>query len=343
MNSIFATDILTVSNSPSLIVGSDQRVIFQNAAMTRVLNFDFQGRHFVTALRQPSMIAAIEAAQDKDGPQTAQYATRVDGQDHAFLVTATAIKDHVLVTFEDRTAVQETHALRRDFVANVSHELRTPLTALLGFIETLQGPARDDLKAQAKFLSIMSAEALRMHKLVDDLLSLSRVEETERRKPKDSIALDQLIRSTIETMMPLAEKSQTIVKTDFPPNMPTIKGDDAQLRQVFTNLISNAIKYGATPEGITVSIKAPQYDDALQDNAVSITITDRGDGIAAHHIARLTERFYRVDTHRARDMGGTGLGLAIVKHIVSRHRGRLHISSEIGAGTQVQVLLPVEI
>jgi two-component system phosphate regulon sensor histidine kinase PhoR len=230
--------------------------------------------------------------------------------------------------------------MRRDFVANVSHELRTPLTALIGFLETLKGPARNDPEGQARFLSIMEAEAQRMNRLVDDLLSLSRVEAEERVRPTARINLGDLVRSTLHGLVPLAKDGGVTLEMALPAVPVTVPGDDDQLRQVLSNLVENAIKYSGTGAQVTVALSEPAYEPRVRTQGVRLTVSDTGDGIDPIHLPRLTERFYRVDGHRSREMGGTGLGLAIVKHIVNRHRGRLRIDSEPGQGTVFTVILP---
>ena len=343
MSDQLAQDIITALPSPVLLIGPDDRVMVQNAAMTALLTLDFAGRHHITALRQPATLDAIALARSTGAAQTARYLTRVDGTDRTYATMAVPQSDHIIVTMADQTAAAQTDVLRRDFVANVSHELRTPLTALLGFIETLQGPARDDPAARARFLEIMGTEADRMRKLVDDLLSLSRVEETQRKRPETLIDISSVVRQAVELLGDVATTRGTILKVDIAADLPLIPGDEGQLQQVMNNLIENGIKYGATNEGVVISVAKPAYAEALRQDAICVTVRDFGEGIPAHHLVRLTERFYRVDTHRAREMGGTGLGLAIVKHITNRHRGRLFFESTLGQGTTVTLLLPTAI
>lgn len=343
MSDQLAQDIITALPSPVLLIGPDDRVMVQNAAMTALLTLDFAGRHHITALRQPATLDAVALARSTGAAQSARYLTRVDGTDRTYATMAVPQSGHIIVTMADQTAAEQTDVLRRDFVANVSHELRTPLTALLGFIETLQGPARDDPAARARFLEIMGTEADRMRKLVDDLLSLSRVEETQRKRPETLIDISSVVRQAVELLGDVATTRGTILKVDIADDLPLIPGDEGQLQQVMNNLIENGIKYGATNEGVVISVAKPAYAEALRQDAICVTVRDFGEGIPAHHLVRLTERFYRVDTHRAREMGGTGLGLAIVKHITNRHRGRLFFESTLGQGTTVTLLLPTAI
>lgn len=245
----------------------------------------------------------------------------------------------LILSFQDVTQLAQAGQMRRDFVANVSHELRTPLTALMGFIETLRGAARDDADARDRFLSIMEGEASRMNRLVGDLLSLNRVESKERIRPKEEMDLVAHLASTLKTMQPLADADKVSLKFTPPSEPVTIIGDPDQLLQVFMNLIENAIKYGGDQVEMTVELL--ERDPSLRTAAVRVKVMDNGAGIDPIHLPRLTERFYRADNHRSREQGGTGLGLAIVKHIVNRHRGRLRVSSDLGVGTCFAVTLPL--
>jgi two-component system phosphate regulon sensor histidine kinase PhoR len=221
-----------------------------------------------------------------------------------------------------------------DFVANASHELRTPLATLSGFIETLLGPAAEDAPARARFLSIMADEAGRMSRLIDDLLSLSRIEMDKYVRPSATLDLSGVFADVGKTLAMRLEQDQRRLELDVPAGLPPVVGDRDQILQVLHNLISNALKYGQSGTPITVRAEA-------RDGQVRISVIDRGEGIAAEHLPRLTERFYRVDSQRSRKMGGTGLGLAIVKHIVERHRGRLEIESQPGQGSVFSFTLPV--
>lgn len=342
MAALPADKLIGAMKLPMLLIAPDDRVSAQNPAMTDVLKIDFTGRHYITALRQPATIAAVTDARSDNVMKTARYMVRIDATDHVFEVSAVPAEGHVLVSFVDQTAAEQTQSLRRDFVANVSHELRTPLTAILGFIETLQGPARNDPQAQQRFLGIMATEADRLRRLVDDLLSLSRVEENERSRPVTPTDLGTIVRQATELLGPLAQDARTYLIADVPDMLPLVPGDAAQLQQVLNNLIENAIKYGATERGIVVAIGMPAFETALRRSAIRLRVTDFGQGIPAHHLIRLTERFYRVDLHRSREQGGTGLGLAIVKHIINRHRGKLLFESVVGQGTTVTLMLPTE-
>ncbi|MFQ1702613.1 sensor histidine kinase [Loktanella agnita] len=326
---------------PVLLIGGDDRVRVGNQSIGAVLGTALVGKHYINVLRQPSVIDAITAVRAGKGPVVTRYTSRDGAKDVIFRVVVDSAGDDIVLSFEDQTASEEAGKMRRDFVANVSHELRTPLTALLGFIETLGGAARDDPAARDRFLGIMAREASRMTRLVDDLLSLSRVEEDERVRPREHVDLGALLSSVIKGLEPQAEAAGVAVSLNLNSPAEMVPGDAGQLVQVFTNLIENAIKYGVSGKAVDISLQARRHHPRLRGEGVEITVSDQGEGIASHHIARLTERFYRVDNHRSREVGGTGLGLAIVKHIVNRHRGRLLIESEEGQGTKISVFLPV--
>lgn len=242
-----------------------------------------------------------------------------------------------VLSFHDITAIRRSEQMRGDFIANASHELRTPLSTLIGFIETLRGPARDDSEARERFLAIMHDQASRMARLVKDLLSLSRIELEEHRPPTEPLDAGACIQRIADTFELEARSRNVALVLDIPAILPPVLGDEDQLAQVLMNLLGNALKF--TRPGTTVTVQARVGNGA--GSGLHITVTDQGEGIARHHLPRLTERFYRVDTARSRSLGGTGLGLAIVKHIVNRHRGRLHIESETGKGSAFTVVLPL--
>ena len=336
-------DLIHAVPLPVLVVGRSDRVLAANTRAVGLIGSDCTGWHYVTALRQPGLLDVVEQTLADKAARVGRFQASDGARETVWKVSVAPLDSDgaVLLTFEDMTALEDAGQMRRDFVANVSHELRTPLTALLGFIETLRGPARDDAAARERFLSIMEQEARRMHRLVEDLLSLSRVEDSERMRPTGQVDLTVILQGVLRSVEGIAKGrgARVVLDVEERADMP-IPGDPDQLRQVFTNLIENALKYG--PEGgtVTVSVSGPELRRALQQSGIAVTVKDEGEGIAPHHIARLTERFYRVDTHRSRQIGGTGLGLAIVKHIVNRHRGRLRIESAEGQGSEFTVLLP---
>ncbi|MCO4849105.1 MAG: two-component sensor histidine kinase [Yoonia sp.] len=325
---------------PAAVVGADERIAITNQAFDQIMGVGLAGRHYITALRQPALIDAIAQVMSNGGTAYATYLTRSNGGDASYDLHVGQAGRAALITLTDRTDAENAGRMRTDFIANVSHELRTPLTALMGFIETLRGAARNDPAARDRFLGTMEQEAGRMTRLVDELMTLSRLEENQRRRPTDRVDLGDVLRVVSQALMPIAQAADVDLTIDAPDLPVTVLGDAAQLQQVFTNLIENAIKYGAQGKKVVVTIAPHSLISRLRARGTTITVQDFGDGIAPHHIPRLTERFYRVDDHRSREVGGTGLGLAIVKHIVNRHRGRLAVTSELGQGTIVTVTLP---
>jgi two-component system phosphate regulon sensor histidine kinase PhoR len=244
----------------------------------------------------------------------------------------------MLMTFHDQTPLRRVEEMRADFVANASHELRTPLAALSGFIDTLQGPAKDDAKARERFLSIMHAQATRMARLIDDLLSLSRVELSAHVRPDTTVDIVPIIRQVADGLEPLARERQVDVEIALPETQVLIAGDREELLRLFENLIENALKYGASGGRVIVSLTTAASAEGTPE--VRVTVRDFGPGIAPEHLPRLTERFYRVDVGDSRSQGGTGLGLSLVKHILNRHRGRLLIESVPRQGATFTACFP---
>ncbi|MGD9740338.1 MAG: ATP-binding protein [Bauldia sp.] len=318
----------------------DAGAVVRHANDRAVATFGINEGEFLPArLRYPELAAAFDKVVKGAGPQQVQFAERVPAErsfaawfaplDHA------AAPSQILLLLDDLTAIQATDRMRADFVANASHELRTPLASLAGFIETLQGPARDDDNARAKFLGIMHSQATRMSRLIDDLLSLSRVEMRVHVRPRDPVDLVAVLGHVADTMAPLAKELGVAIELEVPPAKVIVRGDRDELVQVFNNLVENACKYGQAGRRVIVRLTAPE-----RHGACSVTVADFGPGIPAEHVPRLTERFYRVDGDDSRRHRGTGLGLAIVKHIVTRHRGRLQIESVPGQGSEFTVHLP---
>jgi two-component system, OmpR family, phosphate regulon sensor histidine kinase PhoR len=322
---------------PAMVVTGGDRVAAANPSALALLGEGILGRNPAVAVRTPAVLQAIEAAFRQGGLHETRMTVRREGHEAQFSVMISAQGGgRVLCVFVDVTEAEKAEAMRRDFVANVSHELRTPLTALMGFIETLKHAAKDDPAAREMFLGIMEHEAGRMNRLVRDLLQLSRVEAEERVRPREMVDLTALLDSVISSLQPLAERTGDRVKLTGEPA--TVPGDYDQLTQVFTNLVENALKYGAEGQEVRVTLSP---EDTVRGPAIRVEIADQGDGIDPVHLPRLTERFYRVDSHRSREMGGTGLGLAIVKHIVSRHRGWMRVDSVVGEGSRFSVILPL--
>lgn len=322
---------------PALMIGPDERITATNAPAQALFGAGLTGRHHAFVLRQPEVLAAISTA--ARSRQTAEARHVIPGPSHEVIhrVTAAPVGRGVLCTFEDLSDREQMDAMRRDFVANVSHELRTPLTSVLGFIETLRGPAREDAAARDRFLAIMQTEAERMVRLVRDLLHLSKVEAQERQRPTDRHDVARLIQSAVRTLRPMAEAANVRLVLSGLDTPVEIFADPDQITQVTTNLVENAIKYGGPGKEVQIALA---LEDTPRGPKVRLSVKDQGEGIDSFHLPRLAERFYRIDGHRSREKGGTGLGLAIVKHIAHRHRGRLVIDSVPGQGSTFAILLP---
>ena len=320
---------------PVILLGANREILRLNTAARTAL-----GVGVPALLRHPRFRAALERAHERGQDQFAEISLPVPiaRELHVSVLAMDGAKSRMLATLSDRTRERAVERMRADFVANASHELRTPLTSLIGFIDTLRGAAADDPAAQARFLGIMAEQAQRMNRLIDDLLSLSRVELTEHVPPSGTVDVALLVEQMTAGFGPMLVARNAVLVPDVMLELPALVGDEDQLAQVLQNLLENAIKYGK--DNGEVHIAAAAAARAGQPG-VAITVKDDGMGIAQIHIPRLTERFYRVNTHRSRAAGGTGLGLAIVKHIVNRHRGQLKIESIEGCGTTVTVWLPV--
>ena len=307
---------------------------------------NLKGRALNSVLAAPEVIDAVSAVLDGLEGEVIEFSVpgpldRFFGAHIAGLEPPGVDGTAVIVSLYDLTAAKRAERLRADFVANASHELRTPLSSLIGFIETLSGPARDDEEARARFLAIMYDQAQRMARLIEDLLSLSRIEMDEHSAPTTLVDLERVLSAAVGSLENQAhDKNMTIELTC--PVLPPAIGDSDNLTQVFQNLIDNAVKYGRAGTSVTVEARVqPEDQNRLDGPSVSVAVCDRGEGVSREHLERLTERFYRVDTARSRALGGTGLGLAIVKHIVNRHRGLLEIDSTLGSGSTFTVHLPM--
>ncbi len=329
--------IMDAIPDPILLVAADRTVTRANRAARDLAGIDIAGYDIAIGLRNPLLVDAVDSVLAGASGQAIEITFPVPVE-RRFAVRVEPLGAHLadsaVVVFHDLTALEQTERMRADFVANVSHELKTPLTSLIGYIETLQGSARDDAESRAKFLAIMDEQANRMARLVDDLLSLARIEMDEHTRPTGRVGVKPMLEETIGLLDPQAKKQNLSITLSVEPADATVVGDRDQLAEVFENLIGNAIKYGI--DGGTVTVEAR----ATGKNEIAVTVADDGEGIAPQHLPRLTERFYRVDPARSRERGSTGLGLAIVKHIVSRHRGRLSIESKVGKGSRFTVSLP---
>ena len=306
-----------------------------------------EGRALVEILRHPDVVDAAERAcrGEKAGDVEFQLPGAVERSFQARLTPlAGADEQAAVLSLHELTAIRRAERLRGDFVANASHELRTPLASLVGFIETLRGPARDDATARERFLSIMEEQAQRMARLIEDLLSLSRIELDEHTPPKDRVDLGQILRSTVSALEIQARKKQMRIRLEL-EGAPEVLGNEDELNQMFQNLVDNAVKYGRPRTEVRVVVEPAEMPGEVSGGrvfaGVKVSVIDQGEGIARADIPRLTERFYRVDKARSRALGGTGLGLAIVKHIANRHRGRLTIESQPGRGSCFSIQLPL--
>jgi two-component system, OmpR family, phosphate regulon sensor histidine kinase PhoR len=325
------TDLVAAFEEPLLVV-RDRRVLIANQAARDLLGAHIEGSDVRLAIRHPA--AAGHLAGEAAAETVRTELVGLGDLDRPWdMSVAWMSNGDRLVRLTDQGQARAAERMRVDFVANASHELRTPLATLLGFLETLQDEtAAEDAATRDRFIAIMFGEATRMRDLLDDLMSLSRIEADRFAAPRDTVDLGPLIEEVKNAVKPLAEGRKIIVENRADGAL--VPGDRGQLAQLLNNLLANALKYGRPGTAVRVSL-----EDAGGD-LLALKVADRGEGIPAEHIPRLTERFYRVDPGRSRQVGGTGLGLAIVKHIVNRHRGRLEITSIVGEGTEVRVLLP---
>ena len=341
--------ILELLPVPIILMSSDQTISFANQAAETILDEALAGKKLPSVLRAPALLGAANAVIAGAGSQQATFdlggdtPRRLEGHMRA-LGDSYPTHGTIALLLHDVTELWRTERLRADFVANASHEIRTPLATLVGAVETVLGPARDDPEARQKFLLMMQEHAERIERLVDDLLSLSRIERIEHEAPQKTVALRAILEQACSALEWKARARGVRMTLDLPDGLAGVHGDSDELAQVFQNLIDNAIKYGDPDSEVRISAR-PVESGVMADGwtsqgpALAITVADHGPGIAPEHLPRLTERFYRVDKARSRQLGGTGLGLAIVKHIVSRHRGALTIESEPGQGSKFTVFL----
>ncbi|MDP6705757.1 MAG: ATP-binding protein [Alphaproteobacteria bacterium] len=331
----------------ALLIDGERRVLAQNAPARELLGEHSVGRDLALALRHPDALAAADEVLGgaARASRTITLAVPVH-QVFELHVTALPARDNqsarALCLLRDVTPAREAERMRADFVANVSHELRSPLASLVGFIETLRGPAQDDAEARARFLDIMDGEAKRMSRLVDDLLSLSRLEAREHIPPTGSVDLAVVLREVSKTVALKAAAKKMTIDLELAPEPQQVPGERDELTEVFDNLIDNAVKYGRPETTVRVRAQLAERIPDVGGAGIAVAVNNRGEPIPPEQLPRLTERFYRIDKGRSRGMGGTGLGLAIVKHIVNHHRGRLIIESDAERGNTFTVFLPLE-
>jgi two-component system, OmpR family, phosphate regulon sensor histidine kinase PhoR len=332
-----AEAVIAAVPDPLIMIDRQRRIVRSNAAAAEFIGPGAQPRDLAAALRNPVLLAAADAVLRGEPVRSVEFALsgpieRVLRAHFAWVGEPAPDGAAAILTLHDVTTLKRSEQMRADFIANAGHELKTPLATLIGFIETLLGPAREDVAARERFLGIMREQAQRMARLVDDLLSLSHIELNEHVAPTDRVALAPVIDEVARGLeLRAAERGIRIIRA-LPADLPEVQGDRDELAQIFQNLLDNAVKYGRRDSEIEVS-------GATVTELVRVAVADQGEGIPSEQLPRLTERFYRVDTARSRELGGTGLGLAIVKHILNRHRGRLDIASTVGRGSTFTVWL----
>ena len=336
MTTIVESRALLDGLSEAALIASGWRVVSANAAARALLGDQIDGVPLDQVVSHPAALEALERTGIEE-PEEVEL-TGLDGSRRHWLMRTAELSDGTwLVRFVDRSEARAAEQMRVDFVANASHELRTPLATLIGYAETLREQADViDPETRERFLAVVHDEARRMQRVVEDLISLSRIEAEKFTEPTDAVDLAPLIDHALESARRAADERGSELVRDVEPELPQVAADASQILQLLDNLITNALRYGEPGTPVTVSA-------AAEGPMVHLAVADQGEGIAPEHIKRVTERFYRVDTSRSRSLGGTGLGLSIVKHIVERHRGRLMIDSELGRGTTVHVLLPVTV
>ena len=345
------TDVVRsiVASLPDAVIVLDRggRILHFNSAAIELAPALRGGEPVQSALRTPEIVTTLRKAQVSNRPQRADFVhhASIDRWMELIIVPFSAPTNFggrdscMLMTFHDQTPIRRVEEMRADFVANASHELRTPLAALSGFIDTLQGPARDDPNARDRFLAIMRTQATRMARLIDDLLSLSRIELSAHVRPETPLDLPAIVRQVVDGLEPLARERGVVIAVEMPAAPVTVAGDRDELLRLFENLIENALKYGASGGKVDVTLSSSQAAEGGAEARVAVH--DYGPGIAPEHVPRLTERFYRVDVGDSRAQGGTGLGLSLVKHILNRHRGRLTIESAPDKGATFTAIFPV--
>lgn len=338
-------ELLEYIGDPVLVLDPTGRVAFANRAAQGVVGLDTERKHISAVLRNPELLEAVSRVTGGGETESVTFSIPVPMPRHfeayiAHTPATDALGASILIHIRDITAIRRAEELRADFVANASHELRTPLAAVSGFIDTLRGHAKNDAEARERFLEIMSVEAGRMRRLIDDLLSLARIELNEHNPPSTEVDVAELVRSASETLSPLAQ-AEGVRIVIAPKEVLKAVGDRDELTQVFQNLIHNAIKYGRDDGEVRIRFGRVQGESRREGGSqIYVAVEDDGEGIPREAIPRLTERFYRVDVRRSRERGGTGLGLAIVKHILNRHHGSLQVESTPGAGSTFTVFLP---
>ena len=344
-------NLVSLMDLPALLIDTQGSVAGHSQAARLIFPEIRDGQPLYQVSRSPGLLDAVQRSHDDSATHTGEITERMPAgrrllvtasplvaTAHPGASTGTIYSGATLVQLRDLTEQDRLAQLRSDFIANASHELRTPLASLKGFVETLQGSASGDEKARTRFLGIMAAQAARMARILDDLLSLSRIEMRAHVPPVDAVNVSAIARSALHGLEPIAQEAQIALSLSAPESAAMVRGDADELEQVFQNLIENAIKYGHKQGKVDVAVRRETTRSGRPDRII-VAVTDDGPGIAEEHLPRLTERFYRVDTATSRERGGTGLGLAIVKHILNRHGGQLDIASQTGKGSTFSVIL----
>jgi len=355
--------ILNKLEDAIIVLDSDQKIVFQNSHSIDLFENNYTGQNITNLIRSPIVLETLENVyknkktkiieynseygQNLSPRSTNFYNVEISYEKNHLQLTNT--KDNYVILMKNITPLKNIEKVRSSFIANVSHELKTPLATVMGFLETIRGPAKDDKKSMSKFLGIMDKETIRMKRLIDDLLVVSKIESDEHIHPTKKVNLIKTLNNVIESLMEYALKKNIQIRTDYQLNENlSVLGNEDELVQVFTNIIDNSIKYGKINSSI--DIKAEEVKEQVDQSEdkklfpqliLKISVKDESDGIHAKHLSRLTERFYRVDAARSKEIGGTGLGLTIVKHILNKHRGHLDIKSEINQGSTFTVELPI--
>lgn len=353
METVITEREILVDTLPDILIMTDQQknIVRTNRAARNIFGQNLAGRRLSDVLPNDKLLRAVSAVIEDLQGQSMEFRLESPGPyDFQAIIERFPIPSEggisIVITLTDITQQKRVQHMRADFVANASHEIRTPLASIIGFIETLRGPAKDDEAAREEFLKVMAEQAERMSKLVNDLLSLSKIEMNAHHLPTARVDVLRIIRSEKQHFEWACKQKKVTLRLNLHDNLPATKGDDEELAQVVRNLIGNAIKYTNPETEVVLSAKVVSTlpdDPVFRDlqRAICFSVKDQGEGIPKEHLPRLTERFYRVDSARTRKVGGTGLGLSIVKHVLNRHHGVLTVDSEMGIGSTFNVYLPV--
>ena len=334
--------LLNILPSPYILIDRNGRLTFINAEAKSIVPDSQIGSHISNVFRSPVFLSAVENAIHKDKEKILSFEIETPQfrqlKAHIFFISSSKIPNSfndIFIQFTDESTHIRSEKIRTDFVANASHELRTPLTSIMGYIETLQGHAKKDVKMQKVFLDLMNKQAGKMERLISDLMSLSRLEIDELKPISSTCSVKEIIEELVNSLKPLSVDNNVSLSFKIPKNFSSVIGDPSQLRQLFSNLIENAIKYSGKKSKVNIYISKEKNKDMF-----GVVVEDNGHGIAPEHLSRLTERFYRANSSAEIEKEGTGLGLSIVKHILIRHRGKLQIDSKLGKGSKIKAWLP---